>query len=142
MSEKRTFVIDTLSITLDESRCIKSLKCCRQMPEVFKKGDPIELEFGEDVDIDKLIEAINGCPSGALTWEYMIEGDAPPTHSHHHQTTIRCIPNGPLQISGEVHLEKADGSIEKRQRLSLCRCGHSKEKPYCDGSHDGSGFIG
>ena len=60
---------------------------------------------------------------------------------------------GPLKISvranamliarGPVTLIRADGSVAaKRSKAALCRCGHSRNKPFCDGSHKDAGFEG
>lgn len=44
--------------------------------------------------------------------------------------------SGPLWLKGEVALESSDGTeYEKRNRVALCRCGKSKNKPFCDGAH-------
>jgi CDGSH-type Zn-finger protein len=57
---------------------------------------------------------------------------------------ITVTPNGPLQVEcGEFVLVKPDGSSQtKNGKLYLCRCGHSKNKPFCDGSHAIVGFKG
>jgi CDGSH-type Zn-finger protein len=50
-------------------------------------------------------------------------------------------PNGSLRVTGIVDFVDADGNvIESKENFSLCRCGHSQEKPYCDGSHRDAGF--
>ena len=55
--------------------------------------------------------------------------------------TIRCAPNGPLIVSGPVELVTASGRVAWRgEKLALCRCGASKAKPFCDGSHGPAGF--
>lgn len=47
---------------------------------------------------------------------------------------MRC--SGPLYVKGGIEVESAEGqSYEKRNRQTLCRCGHSHNKPFCDGSH-------
>jgi CDGSH-type Zn-finger protein len=44
--------------------------------------------------------------------------------------------SGPIWLKGGVELEAADGSVyEPRNRVTLCRCGQSGNKPFCDGSH-------
>jgi CDGSH-type Zn-finger protein len=43
---------------------------------------------------------------------------------------------GPIMVRGGITIEGADGTVyEKRNRVTLCRCGKSKNKPFCDGSH-------
>jgi CDGSH-type Zn-finger protein len=52
------------------------------------------------------------------------------------------IENGPLHVTGTLELFDADGElIEKTEELYLCRCGHSDNKPYCDGQHKQAGFV-
>jgi len=50
--------------------------------------------------------------------------------------------NGSIRVTGEVDFIDADGKVlETKTDFSLCRCGHSKEKPFCDGSHRDAGFV-
>ena len=50
--------------------------------------------------------------------------------------------NGSIRVTGEVDFVDADGKVlETKTDFSLCRCGHSKEKPFCDGSHRDTGFV-
>jgi len=52
-------------------------------------------------------------------------------------------PNGSLRVVGTVDFVDADGHVlETKENFSLCRCGQSKEKPFCDGSHREAGFQG
>lgn len=58
-------------------------------------------------------------------------------------TRITVRPNGPYRVEGEVELVDAQGKafgLGGRTAISLCRCGHSKNKPFCDGSHNTAGF--
>ena len=48
---------------------------------------------------------------------------------------------GPIQVTGNITLVKEDGSIEYANHLSLCRCGHSKNKPTCDEAHLDREFL-
>jgi CDGSH-type Zn-finger protein len=57
--------------------------------------------------------------------------------------TIAIRPNGPYRVEGEVPLEAPDGTAyELKPAYSLCRCGKSASKPYCDATHKECGFIG
>lgn len=58
-------------------------------------------------------------------------------------TTIRVRDNGPCLIDGDdVHVVDAEGNEFEitRRPFTLCRCGHSANKPFCDGSHNREGF--
>jgi CDGSH-type Zn-finger protein len=55
---------------------------------------------------------------------------------------IQIKKNGSIRVTGEVDFVDADGKVlETKTDFSLCRCGHSKEKPFCDGSHRDAGFV-
>lgn len=57
------------------------------------------------------------------------------------KVTMRVKPNGSIRVTGTVDFVDSDGNvIETKTDFSLCRCGHSKEKPMCDGSHREAGF--
>jgi CDGSH-type Zn-finger protein len=58
-------------------------------------------------------------------------------------TTIQVRNNGPLRLEGEITLVDAAGNpfgLGGRTVVSLCRCGHSENKPFCDGAHGRNGF--
>ena len=56
-----------------------------------------------------------------------------------------CVRNdGPLRVEGEFELVDAEGQpygLGGRANIALCRCGHSSNKPFCDGSHKVCGFA-
>jgi CDGSH-type Zn-finger protein len=57
--------------------------------------------------------------------------------------TITIRPDGPYRVEGEVPLESPDGALyEPKPAYSLCRCGQSANKPYCDATHKECGFVG
>lgn len=57
------------------------------------------------------------------------------------KVTMRVKENGSIRITGMVDIVDADGNvIESKTDFSLCRCGHSKDKPWCDGTHKTAGF--
>jgi CDGSH-type Zn-finger protein len=50
-------------------------------------------------------------------------------------------PNGSIRVKGDVDFVDSEGNVIKSESsFSLCRCGHSKNKPYCDGAHREAGF--
>ena len=81
---------------------------------------------------------IERCPSGALSYE--VEGDAVEPDL---PIEVSVVPNGPLWVTGGIPVERSDGEpVEVRNRVGLCRCGQSNNKPLCDGSHKEAGFVG
>ncbi len=58
-------------------------------------------------------------------------------------TRITVKNNGPYRVEGEFQILDAEGrpfGLGGRTAVSLCRCGHSQDKPFCDGSHAKVGF--
>lgn len=59
------------------------------------------------------------------------------------EVTIQVRANGPLKVVGPVELVDADGrrfEVPEGSAIALCRCGHSRTKPFCDASHRAVGF--
>ena len=81
---------------------------------------------------------VERCPSGALTYERH-DGGAAETPFERNVVTVAN--NGPLYVAGELAIEgAADDMAGVRFRAALCRCGQSKNKPFCDNSHEAAGF--
>lgn len=57
---------------------------------------------------------------------------------------IKALKNGPLLVTGVVDIQDAEGKtvLPSKPNIALCRCGHSNNKPFCDGSHAKAGFQG
>lgn len=59
------------------------------------------------------------------------------------KTTFTLSENGPLIVSGEFSMTDSKGNeIRVTNPTYLCRCGHSKNKPFCDGMHKEKNFTG
>jgi len=84
----------------------------------------------------KLMHMVEQCPSGRLIYELEgapVEPDLP--------RDIAVTKDGPYWVTGEITVELSDGRyLETRNRVTLCRCGQSKNKPLCDGTHKKLGF--
>ena len=86
----------------------------------------------------QVMAMVERCPSGALSYslardEEDVEPDLP--------RGIAITPDGPFWVTGRIPVERADGQpLEPRNRVTLCRCGASKNKPLCDGAHTELGF--
>ena len=58
-------------------------------------------------------------------------------------TTIQITPNGPLRVTGTFEISDGTGAkfdLAGRTTISLCRCGQSQNRPFCDGAHNMAGF--
>ena len=55
---------------------------------------------------------------------------------------INIMENGPILVKGETSVTKNGKKIEVNEQYALCRCGQSKNQPYCDGTHKSCNFKG
>lgn len=122
-------------ILFDGSRCIHSRNCVLSRPDVFVpnvKGTWIHPERATAAEVAELAHQ---CPSGAIRYEMLSPGlaeEAPPKVN-----VVRVRENGPLAFNAELAIKGEDPEY----RATLCRCGASAKKPFCDGSHAGWGFT-
>lgn len=80
-----------------------------------------------------LIRMVERCPSGRL--QYHVPPDPAPVEQDIPKE-VAVVDDGPLWVRGGIQIVAADGfEYEVRNRVTLCRCGQSKNKPFCDGSH-------
>ncbi|HMQ75944.1 MAG TPA: (4Fe-4S)-binding protein [Flavobacteriales bacterium] len=142
MSDKEhTYTNGEVTIVWKASLCTHSRRCWTGLPEVFKPGERPWIR-PDGAETARIIAQVGQCPSGALS----LRGEAPtatPAAAAASGVAIEVSPNGPLLVHGQVVVKHPDGRTEERaERCALCRCGHSGNKPWCDGSHRAQGFIG
>lgn len=120
-------------ITIHDNRsiCAHAGYCTDGLPRVFRhREDPFVDPDG--ADIDKIIDIVNQCPSGALSYTLEDESETRIIND----ASIFIAPNGPYVVKGKVVLlEMPKGKGAAETVCTLCRCGASKNKPFCDGSH-------
>jgi len=123
-----------MTIRFDSSRCIHSRSCVLGAPNVFKANTAGEWIYPDAISPEKLIAVAQNCPSGAIRYE---RHDGGPGEAAPEVNTIHIRENGPYAIHGELAAAlKTEG-----YRVTLCRCGQSKNKPWCDGSHVSANFV-
>jgi CDGSH-type Zn-finger protein len=76
----------------------------------------------------------HACPSGAITYERL---DGGPQESPPAVNVVRIRENGPLAFRADLRVDAQPNAT----RATLCRCGASQNKPYCDGGHSAAGFV-
>ena len=120
-------------IRFDGGRCIHSRNCVLGRPDVFVPNIEGEWIHPDRATPDEVAHLALVCPSGAITYERLDGGpqEAPPKVN-----TVRVRENGPLAL----HAPHALADQPPALRATLCRCGASQNKPWCDGSHTGIRF--
>lgn len=125
---------DKISVSFDGKKCIHARRCVLGLPDVFNPGAKGQWIFPENAAADDIARLVRDCPSGALTYEMKDGADAEEVPK---VNSARLWENGPVEYHGDVRI---DGQ-EPRIRAVLCRCGQSKNKPFCDNSHLDEGFA-
>jgi len=132
--DERSTVLGGTGITVrdDRSICVHAGFCGTRLANVWGQVP----ETAESTVRAQVIAMIEKCPSGALTFRF--DGDdVEPLMPE----AIAVTDDGPLWVTGGIPVTLADGTtLETRNRVTLCRCGASTNKPLCDGSHKGVGF--
>jgi CDGSH-type Zn-finger protein len=96
-------------------------------------------ETGEPAESEAFIRQVQNCPAGRLVvWDRerraALEPDAEASVGFIEDPAEGC--SGPIWLRGGIEVVSADGeTYETRQRVTLCRCGASQNKPFCDGTH-------
>jgi CDGSH-type Zn-finger protein/uncharacterized Fe-S cluster protein YjdI len=121
-----------LTVRDDRSICVHAGFCGTRLANVWSQVP----ETAESTVRAQVISMIEKCPSGALTFRF--DGDdVEPLMPE----AIAVTDDGPLWVTGGIPVTLADGTtLETRNRVTLCRCGQSANKPLCDGSHKSVGF--
>lgn len=136
-SKIHTYKADDITVNYDVKRCIHAEECVSRLRAVFDPQKRPWIQPG-NASADAVADAIHHCPTGAL--KYTREdgiAEAIPD-----ENTVRLDADGPLVVRGDFEVIAADGApIIHDTRMALCRCGASKNKPYCDNSHIEAGFA-
>lgn len=126
-----------IEVSFDLDICIHVAECLRGSPKVFQLDRrPWVLPDAGDPDV--VAEVVERCPSGALLYRRV---DGKPQESHVDTTTVTPMRNGPLLVTGKIEVRHEDGTIETLPRATLCRCGYSEHKPFCDNTHISINFA-
>jgi len=122
-----------IDLHFEARRCIHARFCVTGAPNVFLANVKGPWLHPDAMDAEALVAIAHACPSGAIRYrrkDGRPEESAPPVNL----VTVREA--GPYAVRAAIVL---DGH-EEPFRATLCRCGASKNKPYCDGSHHEVGF--
>ena len=130
---QRIFQGTGVRMTDDVSLCADAGFCGTRLTKVWQM-----IERTADPEVrTRLIRMVANCPSGRLEVALETGEKLEPEYL----PSIATVPDGPLWVRGGIPIEAPDGFVyEVRNRVTLCRCGLSKNKPFCDGAHTQAGF--
>ena len=152
-SNDREYTNGEITVFWKPDACIHSTVCFMKLRKVF---DPTKRPWVnmKGASTKEIIDIVEQCPTDALTWKWNrdlsvaeeLELTVEPVGEEVVPvpvTEITIIENGPALIKGNFRMKKTSGEqIETAQQIALCRCGQSRNKPFCDGTHHSSGFQG
>ena len=123
-----------LALSFETKRCIHARFCVTGAPNVFLANVQGPWIHPDAMEVERVVEVAHACPSGAITY-HRLDGvhdePAPPVNL----AAIREA--GPYAFRGQLEIDGEPVGY----RATLCRCGASKNKPFCDSSHHEVGFA-
>lgn len=129
--EREDYVGVGVTIHDNRSICAHAGVCTEGLASVFRLGTEPWIDPG-GADAEAIIAVVEQCPSGALSYTV----DDVEHRDYDSDPAILIASNGPYAIRGGAdlqHVTWAGGA--SKEHFDLCRCGHSKNKPFCDGAH-------
>ena len=136
----REYAGDELTVVDNIGVCCHAGACVEGAPSVFFRWEGDErVSVPDEGEREKTIETIRNCPSGSLAYKLRDE-----LHDEFFaEAEIFVSKDGPLHVRGAIELNDESGAAPAaRDHYTLCRCGASKNKPFCDGAHKDAGFKG
>lgn len=133
MSEAERVRGKNILIQFDGKKCIHSRHCVLERPDVFVPNVQGEWIHPDATSAENIAALARECPSGAITYERL---DGCPNEAAPLVNLARVRENGPIALNADMEIKGHGAAL----RATLCRCGASKNKPFCDGSHAPAGF--
>ena len=150
------------------SKCIHATTCFRELIEVYNPGRRPWVNM-QGASTRRIIEVTNKCPTQAIYWKYnkdLTDEEQAAQRRHIREevnpdtldqtkeeepasgratrvkpANVRIMKDGPIVIEGDFTILDTDDEELKATRMtSICRCGASRNMPYCDGTHRKIGF--
>ncbi|MDX1404513.1 MAG: CDGSH iron-sulfur domain-containing protein [Woeseiaceae bacterium] len=135
-SKEFSYPGEKATVSWNGKLCIHVGECGRADGELFVTGRKPWCQPDLATD-DEIVDVVQRCPSGALSYEF---ADGSKSERADKENTIQVVYNGPLFVRGDLQIDAAPAVPGLKFRAALCRCGQSKNKPYCDNSHLDAAF--
>lgn len=124
---------EKLTLRFEAKRCIHARFCVTCAPKVFLANVQGAWLYPDAMDVERLVDIAHACPSGAIQYS---RHDGRPDEPAPPVNLASTREAGPYAFRGDLRLSGQPAGF----RATLCRCGASKNKPFCDGSHHDAGF--
>ena len=138
MDKTKEYSNGEVTIVWKQNLCTHSAICLRGLPEVFYITK-VPLINAHAASTDEIINQVKECPSGALS--FYLNNNKQKEDNILSDVKVSLLKDGPILIKGKIELKNSKGEvIPTKTSVALCRCGASKNKPFCDGEHTKIGF--
>ena len=136
LDHRDTYVGKQISIHDNRGLCAHAGYCSDNLSTVFKFGEAPWIN-PDAATVQDIVETIKKCPSGALSYTL----DNVEHRDQDRSPMVTVTQDGPYAVTGGIALiDQAQGEGASIEHYTLCRCGASKNKPFCDGTHWHIGF--
>jgi CDGSH-type Zn-finger protein len=135
-NRRKAYAGKRITILDNRALCAHAAFCTDELASVFRHHDTPWID-PEGASVESIVAVIRKCPSGALS--YAIDGveAGPPQRP----PMVTVTDNGPYAVTGGIELVGVKfGDGASTEHYTLCRCGASRNKPFCDGSHWDANF--
>jgi CDGSH-type Zn-finger protein/uncharacterized Fe-S cluster protein YjdI len=123
-----------IELEFEARRCIHSRFCVTGAPQVFLANVQGPWIHPDAMPVERLVEVAHACPSGAIRYRRKDGGPGEPVPPVNLASVREA---GPYAFRAQLQIDGVAAGF----RATLCRCGASQSKPYCDGSHSKIGFT-
>ncbi|MGQ0544311.1 MAG: CDGSH iron-sulfur domain-containing protein [Betaproteobacteria bacterium] len=136
LDRRTSYAGKRITIHANRGICSHAGFCTDSLKSVFRIGEEPWID-PDGAAVEEIVAAIRKCPSGALSYSL----DGVEHRDQEREPAVTVTDHGPYAVTGGVELVGAPfGEGASREHYTLCRCGASKNKPFCDGSHWHMGF--
>ncbi len=131
-NKRQTYVGKKITVHDNRAICSHAAECVNNLPSVFRLNQRPWIDPEQETEVEKIIETIRKCPSGALSYSI----DKVEYKDYNVPPLVKVSKDGPYLVTGAIELIGTEFSDDvSKEHYTLCRCGASKNKPFCDGSH-------
>ena len=153
----REYTNGEITVYWKPGKCIHATTCYRELNEVFNPRSRPWVNIN-GAPTEEIIRVVKKCPTKALDWKWndtarqkaeeekeAIEKAKVNSESNENAeekpAMVNVMKDGPILLQGKFIIYGEEGNVLKTLSMtSLCRCGHSRVLPFCDGSHRKHGF--
>jgi uncharacterized Fe-S cluster protein YjdI len=147
----RKYSNEEITVFWYPKKCVHATTCYRELIEVFNPRKKPWVDI-HGASTERIIEVVNKCPTKALDWKWNDESKQSKVEKVTEESQkdevqdkqpvwVQVMKDGPIVVQGKFKAFDGDcKEIKTWSFTSFCRCGNSRNMPFCDGNHRQTGF--